>query len=179
MVGYRQNYDLLLDYQTSRSRRLRTQIFKINKNLIHSVINRMGTGHWRSHCEYEDLYQVGSIGLLHAIDRFSPDNGSTFSSFAFVYIRGRSCIISVINARSLRRPVRSSPSIVSASSFVPLISSPQAANLRQQRSRNTFRYRWANGLRFWSAQLPPSLWMLRSLAGRGLFWLILWSLRTR
>jgi RNA polymerase sigma-B factor len=88
VVGYRQNYDLLLDYQTNRSRRLRTQIFKINKNLIHTVIQRMGTGDWRSDYEYEDLYQVGSIGLLYAIDRFSPDNGSTFSSFAFVYIRG-------------------------------------------------------------------------------------------
>ena len=37
---------------------------------------------------YEDLLQVGSIGLLRAIERFSLDKGNAFSSFASPYIRG-------------------------------------------------------------------------------------------
>jgi RNA polymerase sigma-B factor len=36
----------------------------------------------------EDLVQVGSIGLLHAIDRYDPDSGTAFSSFAVPTILG-------------------------------------------------------------------------------------------
>ena len=36
----------------------------------------------------EDLYQVGVIGLLHAIDRFDPLRGTSFSSFAIPQVRG-------------------------------------------------------------------------------------------
>jgi RNA polymerase sigma-B factor len=37
---------------------------------------------------FEDLLQVGSIGLLNAIDRFDPDSGTAFSSFAVPTILG-------------------------------------------------------------------------------------------
>src|SRR3954451_2615813 len=37
---------------------------------------------------FDDLVQVGSIGLLNAIDRFDPDNGTAFSSFAVPTILG-------------------------------------------------------------------------------------------
>jgi RNA polymerase sigma-B factor len=40
------------------------------------------------HESYEDLLQVGSIGLIRAIERFSIEKGNAFSSFAIPYIRG-------------------------------------------------------------------------------------------
>jgi RNA polymerase sigma-B factor len=37
---------------------------------------------------FEDLQQVASLGLLKAIDRFDPDNGAAFSSFAMPTMDG-------------------------------------------------------------------------------------------
>jgi RNA polymerase sigma-B factor len=37
---------------------------------------------------HEDLVQVGSIGLIQAIDRFDPERGSDFASFAIPTITG-------------------------------------------------------------------------------------------
>ena len=36
----------------------------------------------------EDLVQVGTIGLLHAIDRYDPDSGNAFTTFAVPTILG-------------------------------------------------------------------------------------------
>jgi RNA polymerase sigma-B factor len=37
---------------------------------------------------YEDLYQLGYIGLIKAADRFDSSTGNAFSSFAIPYIQG-------------------------------------------------------------------------------------------
>lgn len=84
MTDYRQNQTLFQQYQVSRDRKTRDLLFKINENLIHSVISKMTRFGW----DYDDFYQEGSIGLLKAIDRFDPDHGAAFSSLAMPYIRG-------------------------------------------------------------------------------------------
>lgn len=38
--------------------------------------------------EFDDLFSVGCIGLAKAVDRFDPNKGTQFSSFAVPYIRG-------------------------------------------------------------------------------------------
>ncbi|MHC5732641.1 MAG: sigma-70 family RNA polymerase sigma factor, partial [Nostoc sp.] len=56
-----------------------------NEKLIHQVAHRMSQV-----CRepYEDLFQIGYIGLIKACDRFDPSTGHAFSSFAMPYIQG-------------------------------------------------------------------------------------------
>jgi RNA polymerase sigma-B factor len=46
--------------------------------------------HWVNQCResYEDLLQVGCLGLIRATERFDMEKGNSFSSFAIPYIRG-------------------------------------------------------------------------------------------
>lgn len=61
----------------------REEIFNANTGLIWAAVNRFA-----GLLEKEDLYQLGAIGLLKAIDRFDPDYGSQFSTFAIPHIMG-------------------------------------------------------------------------------------------
>ena len=38
--------------------------------------------------DLEDLYQVGNIGLFHALENYKGDSGTKFSTYAHFYIRG-------------------------------------------------------------------------------------------
>ncbi len=59
-------------------------LFNKNTGLIHHVMKRfMSRG-----VEAEDLFQIGSVGLLKAIDKFDPDYGVCFSTYAVPLIMG-------------------------------------------------------------------------------------------
>lgn len=77
--------DLFQQYRHSGNRNLRNQIMELNLGLVKKEANR-----WSTQCSeaYEDLLQIGCLGLLRAIERFAPEKGYAFSSFALPYIRG-------------------------------------------------------------------------------------------
>lgn len=77
--------DLFQQYRQSGDRRLRNQIMELNLGLVKKEARR-----WSSQCSetYDDLLQVGCLGLLRAIERFDREKGYAFSSFALPYIRG-------------------------------------------------------------------------------------------
>jgi RNA polymerase sigma-B factor len=52
--------------------------------LAHHVARQYGGGHE----PWDDLVQVASVALLHAIDRYDPDRGVSFSSFAVPTMSG-------------------------------------------------------------------------------------------
>ncbi len=79
------SHNLLLCYHIKPTLSLRNQVVELNIGLV-----RKEAYHWVNQCQesFEDLVQVGSIGLIRAIERFDPNRGVTFSSFAIPYIRG-------------------------------------------------------------------------------------------
>lgn len=77
--------ELLATYSRSRSIELRNQLVNINAGLVRKVAHQISR---QSAEPYEDLAQVGYIGLILAIERFDGRKGYAFSSFAVPYIRG-------------------------------------------------------------------------------------------
>jgi RNA polymerase sigma-B factor len=75
---------LFREYLRSRSRKTRDTLVMMHQNLV-----RFLAGKFANRGEpLEDLVQVGVIGLINAIDRFDPDRGTKFSTYATPTIVG-------------------------------------------------------------------------------------------
>lgn len=62
----------------------REEMVEQNLGLIHMVLKRFaGRGY-----EMEDLFQIGAVGLIKAVDRFDPALGYSFSTYAVPVIIG-------------------------------------------------------------------------------------------
>lgn len=53
-------------------------------SVLQSITDRGGVGR----VERDDMFQAGAIGLLQAVDRFRPERGNAFSTFAVPRIAG-------------------------------------------------------------------------------------------
>lgn len=80
-----ESLELLREYHKSPCAQIRNQLVQLNFGLV-----RKEAHHWVNQCteSYDDLLQVGSLGLIRAIERFDMSKGHAFSSFAIPYIRG-------------------------------------------------------------------------------------------
>ncbi|MDX2240769.1 MAG: RNA polymerase sigma factor SigF [Leptolyngbyaceae cyanobacterium bins.302] len=80
-----ESLELLREYHNCPDPQMRNRLVELNFGLV-----RREAHHWINQCteNYEDLLQVGSIGLIRAIERFDVSKGHAFSSFAIPYIRG-------------------------------------------------------------------------------------------
>lgn len=81
--------DLLTRYQTvtdTRERqKIETSIIKLNTGLVVKVCEKTQMNYRCN--DWDDMFQLGSIGLLKAIRRFDPSKGTAFSSLAVPMIR--------------------------------------------------------------------------------------------
>ncbi len=72
-------------YQQNPSVAIRNKLVRLNAGLVRKMAHRIS----RQCSEpYEDLEQIGFIGLIRAVERFDSTQGCAFSSFAVPYIRG-------------------------------------------------------------------------------------------
>jgi len=80
-----ESLELLRAYYQAPTAELRNRVVQLNLGLV-----RKEAHHWVNQCteSYDDLMQVGSMGLIRAIERFDIAKGHAFSSFAMPYIRG-------------------------------------------------------------------------------------------
>lgn len=76
--------ELFSEYIVTRNHQIRNKIFEefiyIAEILSKKYVNKG--------VEYDDIYQVASLGLIYAIERFDPSKGFEFSSFATPTILG-------------------------------------------------------------------------------------------
>jgi RNA polymerase sigma-B factor len=77
--------ELLMAYQQNPSIALRNKLVRLNAGLVRKIAHRVS---YQCAEPYEDLEQIGYLGLIRAIERFNPSQGCAFSSFAVPYIRG-------------------------------------------------------------------------------------------
>lgn len=78
-----QTFELIRQSQAG-DKAAKEQLLMMHSGLIWNVVKRfMGRGH-----ETEDLYQIGAIGLIRAIDKFDFDYDVKFSTYAVPLISG-------------------------------------------------------------------------------------------
>jgi RNA polymerase sigma-B factor len=76
--------DLFRRWRCERDRGAREELVQRHLPLAHKLARRYA----RTREPLEDLFQVASLALVKAIDRFDPDRGLAFSSFAVPTILG-------------------------------------------------------------------------------------------
>lgn len=69
----------------SGDKEAKEQLFEKNTGLVYHVVKRFAG---RSGIETEDLFQIGAMGLVKAIEKFDMDYGVCFSTYAVPVIMG-------------------------------------------------------------------------------------------
>lgn len=78
------NRQLFIEYKNNPNIEQRNQIVEEYLYMVDILIRKyLGKG-----VEYDDLYQVGALALVSAVERFDPEKGFEFSSFATPTILG-------------------------------------------------------------------------------------------
>lgn len=75
------NKELIQRWKESGNPSYRDQVILDNKKIVYSVANKFYSND--PHIDQQDLYQIGFIGLIKAVDTFDPDMGYYFSTYAY------------------------------------------------------------------------------------------------
>ena len=81
------NEKLWAEYIVSRDPRLKDEIVKRFLPLVRYVASRMSVK-FHAGLDFDDILSFGALGLLDAVDRFEPERGFTFQTYAVPRIRG-------------------------------------------------------------------------------------------
>ncbi len=78
------NEELLAEYADNGSAEALDEVVRRNQNLLHHILKRFAYADE----PYEDLLQVANLGLIKAAQRFDPDRGVKFSTYATALVDG-------------------------------------------------------------------------------------------
>ena len=76
--------ELFIKYRSTHDKEIREKIITENLDLVYPISRKFHS----SGESFEDLLQVGYIGLIKAVDHFEPDRGVKFSTYATHCIKG-------------------------------------------------------------------------------------------
>lgn len=85
--SYENTQQMWIAYKKEASPALREELILTYAPLVKKVVGRMGLQPGGA-IEWEDLLNYGIIGLIDAVERFEPDRGVAFQTFATLRIRG-------------------------------------------------------------------------------------------
>ncbi len=78
-------HKMLGRYKKTQDKKIRDKIVELNFNLVKKIAHGLAR---RSTDPVDDLIQIGSIGLIKAIDYFNPEAGAKFTTYATHLITG-------------------------------------------------------------------------------------------
>lgn len=93
----------LLKLAQNGDKQIRDKLILDNMGLVYKVANKFKS-RCENKCDFDDFIQLGTIGLIKAVDNYDPEKGSSFSYYAYVkigseinrYIRERLNVINLI-----------------------------------------------------------------------------------
>jgi|JYMV01.1.fsa_nt_gi RNA polymerase sigma factor for flagellar operon FliA len=87
MNGLMKKNRAIYEYSENKVKRELSSIVDENIHLVHQAVASI-CKKLPSHIEHDDMFQVGSIGLLKAAKSYTGANGAKFSTYAYYKIRG-------------------------------------------------------------------------------------------
>ena len=76
--------EVLIEHMQAGEKEVREVLIEQNLGLVHHIVKRfLNRGY-----DTEDLFQIGVIGLIKAIDKFDPSFDVKFSTYAVPLIAG-------------------------------------------------------------------------------------------
>lgn len=70
----------------SREAEARNRLILDNQKLVYKIAHKIHRSY--PHLDFDDLNSAGTVGLIRAADRYDPETGNKFSTFAYQKIRG-------------------------------------------------------------------------------------------
>lgn len=80
----------------------RAELIETHTALAKKIAASMYARRYRDHIEFDEFFQFGLVGLIESVDRYDPDKGASFETFASYRIRG-----SIINGLGKMTEMRS------------------------------------------------------------------------
>lgn len=78
---------LVREYCSTGNELIKDQAVRAFLPLVKHIVGRINVGSYIS-LQKDDLYQFGVVGLLFALGRFDPENGTAFKTYAYRRIHG-------------------------------------------------------------------------------------------
>lgn len=82
-ISDKETKELFYQYIDTKDKEVKEKIFRHYLRLVAFVMNKMNLNYEFTLLNSDDAYSIGMFGLLKAIDKFDPNYGTTFVTYAY------------------------------------------------------------------------------------------------